>query len=160
VNPLIPTLAGWLLGFLSAYTLEGLRQRRRLTAIRHALVAELQRLRTELFHLDDELVDVRLDMDQNPTTIHPWVQRLVADAAEIHPSLVSTFLQIDLQLRNLAVLEAELARVKTQTADPEVAGSTHTTKAQRLRHLRNQLRSRLDDLLGHAEALFGKRKSA
>jgi hypothetical protein len=77
---------------MSAFGLEYYKTRKRRKAVASTLLAEVQRIYLEIFGVDKELEDVRLGSHEIPTAIHPWVERIVLDSADIEPSLVRGFL--------------------------------------------------------------------
>ena len=92
----------WIVGFGSAFGLEFIRNKRRLRAVAHVLLADAERIRSELGKRRARLVVTNFyGLSFAVPTIHPWVEKSVTEGAEIDPRVVDSFLRLDRQLTNM-----------------------------------------------------------
>src|SRR5713101_1202330 len=94
------TIAGWFAGFLSALVLDRRRNTRRLRALATALLEEVRRIRGELGNVGG-FSDIQIAGAVSVAPeVHPWVERLMGDVAEIDPEAFAQFLALDRFLGN------------------------------------------------------------
>jgi hypothetical protein len=89
-----------------------------------ALHAEVKRLRTEIGPRRDRLVVTNFyGLSVSVPSIHPWVERIITEGAEIDASIVEAFMELDRQLANmraylnLFVQAGQKATLARQTTD-------------------------------------------
>ncbi|NIR44319.1 MAG: hypothetical protein GWN99_00155 [Gemmatimonadetes bacterium] len=94
--------------------LEERRRRDRASRVARTLMAEVERLRDELGTREEVLGA----MAKVPT-VHPWVERHIADAAEVDADVVRYFLKLDDHLYNLSTHRRELAEARARAQQLE-----------------------------------------
>jgi hypothetical protein len=78
-----------------------LSRRRRFKTLASTLRAEVRRIQKELGEPKDVISDVvGFGGGKATPSIHPWVERIVLDTADLNTELVARFLDLDLQLHN------------------------------------------------------------
>lgn len=115
---LLPAIIGGGVGFLSARLQDFLVRRRRFKALASTLRAEVDRIQKELGEPHDVIEDwVGIGGGKGTPKIHPWVERVVLDTAELNSELVARFLDLDLQLNNYHHLFMALRDARTTVAE-------------------------------------------
>jgi hypothetical protein len=115
---LLPAIIGAGVGFLSARLQDFLVRRRRFKALASTLRAEVLRIQKELGEPRDVIEDwVGIGGGKATPNIHPWIERVVLDTADLNSELVGRFLDLDLQLHNYNVLFMALREARTRVAE-------------------------------------------
>ena len=115
---LLPAVVGGGVGFLSARLQDFLSRRRRFKALASTLRAEVSRIQKELGEPNDVIDDwVGLGGGKSTPIIHPWVERVVLDTAELNSELVARFLNLDLQLNNYHHVFMGLREARSRVAE-------------------------------------------
>jgi hypothetical protein len=115
---LIPAVVGGGVGFLSARLQDFLSRRRRFKALASTLRAEVRRIQKELGEPKDVIEDwVGFGGGKSTPSIHPWVERVVLDTAELNSELVARFLDLDLQLNNYHHVFMGLREARSRVAE-------------------------------------------
>jgi hypothetical protein len=92
----------WLAGLGSALLLDSFRNRRRMRTVARALYTEVKRLRAAIGTRPNRLVVTQFyGLTVGIPAIHPWVERIVAEGAEIGASVVEAFMLLDSELANM-----------------------------------------------------------
>jgi len=113
---ILPAAAfGGLAGFVSARLQDYLSRRRRFKALAGALLAEVSRVGAELGQPEPVIRDYDI-AGVSPTTpeIHPWIHRIVIDAAELNPAIVYHFLELDRHLHNYSSIFLRLRDARNE----------------------------------------------
>lgn len=115
---LLPAVGGGGVGFFSARLQDFLSRRRRFKALGSTLRAEVSRIQKELGEPNDVIDDwVGIGGGKSTPSIHPWVERVVLDTAELNAELVARFLDLDLQLNNYHHVFMGLREARSRVAE-------------------------------------------
>lgn len=98
----VPVILTWLGEWIRAY--------RRRETVRRALLVEVQRIREELGGGRGVVPDETDGSIWSSTpSVHPWMHSVIVEAADISPTIVAAFLELDRRLTALA-MQLEAAR--------------------------------------------------
>ena len=100
-------IAGATIGYFVSKRRDRLERDLRLRTVAGALAAEVTRLRTALGadtrdHRAPDPIFYGLTFE--PPQIHPWLERVIVDGAEITPEVVTDFMALERELRHFATL--------------------------------------------------------
>lgn len=119
LGTVVLSVASWVVGFFSALARDWLLRRRHLQKITRTLMTEVCRLREELGP-EGGFVDVEMFGSASAVPeVHPWIERQVAEAAEIDAEIVTHFLRLDRYLNNLRTFRRKLPELRKHAEETE-----------------------------------------
>ena len=146
---LVGPLVGATIGYVASRRGERLKRAERQGTVAGALRVEVSRIRAALgtpsTHGGPD--PVFYGLTQEPPQIHPWLERVIVDGAEISPEVVGGFMALQRELQHFTTL---LEQWRESLAQATIAGSARTPAADG-----RDLRARADAL--HDECVETRR---
>ena len=106
---LVGPLAGATIGYLASRRGDRLKRAERRQTVAGALGVEVARIRSALGRPHDHRTPdpVFFGVTQEPPQIHPWLERVIVDGAEISPEVVGGFMALQRELSHFTTLLAQ-----------------------------------------------------
>lgn len=125
VANLVGPLAGATIGYLASRRGERLKRAERRNTVAGALGVEVARIRAALGTARDHQAPdpIFFGLTIEPPQIHPWLERVIVDGAEISPEVVGGFMALQRELQHFATLLGQWREASAQAASLDLSPS-------------------------------------